>query len=246
MSYPHWLSTDIFRLIEGGAAAVALMLMALLIRSIWKRHNSGLMTGIHGKYPARREAEQNKDIYNELVELRVLTEADRASVLRFHNGTEFLPSHPAWKLSCTNEVVRHGITYEAARLQGLLVSLIPNIVSPLLTGLSSNPGIKIPECPECPFKTKCLKENKRVVVIQVDEMENCFSQFHLEGQNIKTVVMCGIASGGNVYGAVILNFCDAKLKADRLTDVTQKICRATDKIQFYLQYKKIKADLIKM
>ena len=244
MAYPNiMLSRDTTELIVGGAVMGLLIFLFSIVRWIWNRYNSGLLGGIHGRYPVRREVEQNKEIYNELLELKVLTEADRASVFRFHNGTEFLPSHPAWKISCTHEIVKHGLTYESARLQGILVSLVPNIVGPILTGISTTPGISLPQCMDCPFRKKCIQENKRMVVIQVDEMESSFTQFHLQGANIKTVVMCGIAVGGNVYGTVGVNFCDAKLSPDRLQDVVQKVCRATDKIHYYLQYKKAPVDL---
>ena len=238
MEYQNLLSArDIIELLEGGAIVSFLMVLVFLVRWIWR------MMGSHNRYPIRREVEQNKEIYDELLELKVLTDAERASVFRFHNGTEFLPSHPAWKLSCTHEVVKHGVTYESARLQGILVSLVPNIIGPILTGMSSVPGITVKECHECIYRNKCIQENKRMIVIQVDEMDSSFTQFHLQGANIKTVVMCGIAVGGNVYGTVGVNFCDAKLTQDRIFDVTQKVCRATDKIHYYLQYKKVPVDL---
>lgn len=231
------ISKDTLELIEGGFVVVVIGVIVLAIRKIWKSFSS------HCRFPIRREMEQNKEIYDELLELKVLTEADRASVFRFHNGTEFLPSHPAWRLSCTHEVIKHGITYESARLQGLLVSLIPNIIGPILTGISSTPGITLNNCTECSFQSKCVQENKRMVIIQVDEMDNSFTKFNLQSANIKTVVMCGIAVGGNVYGTVGVNFCDAKLTPDRVQAVTQKVCRSTDKIHYYLQYKKVPVDL---
>lgn len=188
--------------------------------------------------PIRIEAEKNRGIYNEIVELRAVTESDRAYVFRFHNGMEFLPSQPAWKLSCTHEVVRHGVTFESPKLQGLLVSLIPDIISPVLTGQSSVPGIVVKDCPVCPFKTKCIKEGKHVVVLNVEDMESGYCRFHLESQNNKTSVICGIAQGGSVFGIVGVDFCGIRPSDDRILEVAQKVCRYTDKIQYLLNYKK--------
>lgn len=235
------LTGETIRMIVGGSVTIFLIGIILLIRRVRKKvlSWSNLLEGCLGP----KEAEQNREIYTELVGLRAVADADRAYVFRFHNGMEFLPSHPAWKLSCTHEVVKHGVTYESAKLQGVLVSLIPNIVNPVLTGSSSMTGITVPECPECPFQQKCLRENKRVVVILVDEMENSFCKFHLEGQNVKTVIMCGIAFGGNVFGLVGVDFCGMALPPDRVREVSQRVCRATDRIQFLLQFKKSSVDL---
>jgi len=188
--------------------------------------------------PIRIEVEKNRGIYNEIVELRAVTEADRAYVFRFHNGMEFLPSHPAWKITCTHEVVKHGVTFESPKLQGLLVSLIPDIISPVLTGQSSAPGVVVKDCPDCPFKTKCVREGKHVVVLNIDGMESGYCRFHLEAQNNKTTIICGIAQGGSVYGIVGVDFCGIRPTDEHILEVAQKVCRYTDKIQYLLNCKK--------
>jgi hypothetical protein len=222
-----------------GLLAVLVMIL-LALGKVWNK-----FFGSHGwiwVHPVRKEAEQNREIYNELMELRFKSKADRSYVLRFHNGIEFLPSHPAWKISCTHEIVQHGVTYESSKMQGILVSLIQGIVGPVLTGISASNGVTVIECPDCPYKNKCLKENKRVIVIQVDKMEGDFCKFHLESQNVKTVIMCGIASGGNVYGIVGMDFCGVEATDIQVKESAMAICRATEKIQFHLQYKKAMVD----
>lgn len=236
------LSGETLQLIRGGAVIALVVVVLIQGRRIWKKITSRFH-GVFSGYPVKREAEQNREIYTELVELRALTESDRAYVFRFHNGMEFLPSHPAWKLSCTHEVVKHGVTYESAKLQGILVSLIPNIISSVLTGSVTTAGFSMPDCKECPFKTKCLKENKRVIIIQVDEMESSYCKFHLEAQNIKTVLMCGIAKGGSVYGIVGVDFCGAKLTPEAIPGIALRVCRSTDKVQYHLQFRKAPVDL---
>lgn len=225
------LSGETLYLIRGGAA-VALVVVLILGRRIWRKITSRFQ--VLSGYPVKREAEKNKEIYNELVELRALTDADRAYVFRFHNGMEFLPSHPAWKVSCTHEVVKHGVTYESAKLQGILVSLIPKIISAVISGATNTAGFSTPDCGDCPFKTKCVKENKRVLIIQVDEIESSFCKFHLEAQNIKTVILCGIAKGGAVYGFVGVDFCGTRLIPEMIPGAVVRVCRSTDKVQYHI------------
>jgi len=233
-----WMDKGTLQLAVSVAVALFVVLVVVFLLRLWNR-----MFGHGSGYPVRREVEQNREIYNGLVELRALTDADRVYVFRFHNGVEFLPSHPAWKISCTHEVVKPGVTYESAKLQGLLVSLIPNIIGPVLTGCSSAAGITVKECPDCPFRNKCVRENKRVVILQVNDMESSFCKFHLESQNIQTAILCGIARDGNVYGLVGVDFCGVSLGPARVLDIAQRVCRATEKIQFLLQYKKAPVDL---
>ena len=237
------LSREALQIIGSIGSVIILSAIALLFKRVryWVSRLPFRVSIPH--YPQRRDAEQNREIYMELVELRALAESDRSYVLRFHNGAEFLPSHPAWKVTCTHEVVKHGVTYESAKLQGLLVSRVPNIIEPVITGSSSNPGVEVVQCPECPYQEQCVKSNKRVLVIQVDQMGGSYCKFHLESQNIKTVIVCGLAKNGNVYGMVGVDYCDAKRSdLDRLREQIQRVCRSAEKIQYLLDFKKAPSD----
>jgi hypothetical protein len=215
----------------------ALILVFILFGVEVKRFVSYLKKKIW-HWPVKREAEQNREIYTELVALRAVTEADRVYVERFHNGTEFLPSHPAWKTSRTHEVVRKGVTYESGNRQNLLVSLIPHLIDPILTGGSTAVGVRVPECNDCLSKMRCIAENKRVVIVQVEDMENSYCKYHLESQNIKTMIYCGTAYNGNVCGMVGADFCGKRLSDMEALIVAKKICAVTEKIHYSLQYKK--------
>lgn len=182
----------------------------------------------------RCETEQSIDIQTELLEFRVLADADRVSVTRFHNGNIFLPSHPVWRLSRTHEVSRRGVEYETAKLQGVLVSLIPNIVGSLLTGSSNIPGISGNPCNECPSRIKCLKENKRVVIFQVDELENSYCKYFFEKQNIKTAIICGLSSSGVVFGFIEVDFTNIKRTPEQVKDISKRVCVVADKVLYYI------------
>ena len=113
------------------------LVLSILLKKLRTRIKLAISDLIWDHHIGKGEAEQNREIYTELTELRAFTSADRAYIFRFHNGSEFLPGHPSWKVSCTHEIVKHGVAYESARLQGVLVSRIQNIVSPIITGTSS-------------------------------------------------------------------------------------------------------------
>jgi len=193
-----------------------------------------------GSYPAKKDAEQNHKIYTELVELRVLTDADRSYVIRFHNGSEFLPDNPRWKVSCTHEIVRSGVTYESSKLQEILVSRIYNIVDSVITG-NSRQGVKVLDCATCRLKPACQKENKHIVVIQTDELESSFGRFMMESHNVKTVVQVGIVDNGGVIGIVGVDFCDNKLPEADYLSVGEQVCKAAEKIRYHLLFKDVSA-----
>lgn len=199
------------------------------------------MWATHPLSPSKQDAEQNMLIHTELVELRALVDSDRAYVLRFHNGNEFLPDNPVWKVTCTHEVVRPGVSYESANIQGIIVSRVHNLVDPVINGESKYKGVSIADCNACALKAKCDRANKHVVVVQVGELDGSFSKFMLDGQNIKTVVQAGVVgTGGRVFGIVGVDFCDAKLSdPEEVRVAVEKVCRSAEKVQYYLQYRNV-------
>ena len=192
---------------------------------------------VHKKYPDKKDAEQNHRVYNELVELRVLTNADRSYVLRFHNGSEFLPNNPVWKISCTHEMVKSGVTYESSQMQNVLVSRVHNLASAVITGESSYAGIEVKDCSGCPYQRKCDKDSKHVVVVDVGGMEGSYGKFVLESRNIKTTVKVGMVNSGRVFGIVGLDFCERKLDGEELNEAVSTACKIAEKIQFHLLFK---------
>jgi hypothetical protein len=233
------ISDEVYRLAADGlATAIVIFIVIGIKRLICK------IIDRFRKEPLKDEVGRNKSIYKQLVELRAVTDADRVYVFRFHNGSEFLPNDPAWKLSCTHEEVRSGVTFELAKSQGMLVSSLQNLVSPVLTGQVSVTGISVNDCDECQYKIKCAKDGKHVVNLQVEDMEGCFGRSYLESKNNKTTILCGIAVDGNVTGMVGIDFCGVRLQNDKIKDVALKVCRSTDKIQYLLQSKKVPGDIL--
>ena len=73
-----------------------------------------------------------KDIYNQLFEYRIRTDADRTSVFQFHNGTYYLNSTAQIKIICTHEIVAVGISRESSKLQDLFISQYTAFISKLM------------------------------------------------------------------------------------------------------------------
>ena len=187
-------------------------------------------------YPQKSDAQNSQQIYNELVEIRALTSADRSFVLRFHNGIEFLPSNPVWKLTCTHEFAKQGVEYCAGDYQAVLASRMIKIVGTLLTGESDDDGVRISrECTTCPDANACDGGNRRLIVVQVDEMSNGFERFTLHEQNVKTALVCGVTFEGQVMGIVGLHFCGEKLDDEEgLATAIKTLCESSQRIQYLL------------
>jgi len=225
--------------IAGGIAAVVILTVvvcrlvrrgiALYIRSLC-RH----------EYPGAEFIKQNRDIYTDIVEMRALTDSDRAYVVQFHNGHEFLLSNPVWMLTNTHEVVRPGVTYEASNVQNILVSRVAELIEPVISGDFDGPGIHLsPLCSHCPFLTRCKKDRKFLSVVQVDELPVGFSRYFLENQNVKTIVQCGMSNKHGAFGFVGVDFCGKAITDPAaISDISAHVCQSAEIVQHALQYKK--------
>jgi hypothetical protein len=138
-------------------------------------------------------------------------------------------------------VAKDGVTYEAARFQGVLVSRVHGLVDPLVTGEFPGSGVSIAaKCRGCGSRPRCAQENKHVVVARVPEMDNSFSRFALESRNVRTMVCSGLVRGGRVFGFVAADFCDGRLSDEAAADaVAEKVCRSAVKVQYFFQNRKV-------
>lgn len=239
------LSREVILILGSGIGIGIIAALIAIVKKLREWLTKKLTDVFFHRYPAKKDAEQNREIYTELVELRVMVDGDRCHIFRFHNGEEFLPSSPVWKSTCTHEVVTRGVTYESGHLQSILVSKIHHIIEPLVIGSTSTSGIYVVDCRECPFKERCLKENKRVIVIQVDELPNSYERFHLESKNIKTMLISSLARNGNVFGMVGIDYCGVKLTDEaRLRQIATRLCRTSERIQYVIQSRKVPSDAI--
>lgn len=224
-------------------SAVGFMLAAILLAVLGAMRERMFMLApklmaLLKPYPGKKDAQQNHKMYNELVELRALAKSSRSYVLRFHNGNEFLPDNPQWKVTCTHETVGSGVSYGSLDFQNVLVSRVHNIVDPVITGASRYKGVKMVDCEKCSYKNECDRKSKHSVVVQVDEMEDSFSKFLLDSHGVKTMVASGMVNGQKVFGMVALDFCEGKLETEEeVMEAVSRTCRTAIRTQYYLQFK---------
>lgn len=187
--------------------------------------------------PKKWDVQGHREIYRALIELRALTDADRAYVYRFHNGGEFLLSDPVWRVSCTHEIVRDGVTYEATNIQGILVSRIFELMEPIFSDASVPGMYRVKICEGCHCEAGCKRVHKYISVVQTEHMPPSFSRFFLESQNIKTVVWAGMASR-SIFGSVGVNFTgSAVVEEGRLGEIARHVCRQAEKVRYAIEYR---------
>lgn len=147
-------------------------------------------------HPLARAIRANRDVGTLLVELRAKSEADRANVYLFHNGQIFSNLNPVWRISCTQETCRPGISHEINKLQSMLASTIWEGLSPMFG--EELKGMKVVECNK---KRKCY-------VFNTDEMDDSFFKLGLASRGIKTKVVSPLIDKKHqIVGFVSINFC---------------------------------------
>ena len=102
---------------------------AATLGAVWLRHK--LTCEDHCKV-LEKEMKQNGNVYTALQYTLDETGADRAYVLEFHNGEHYFSGRGQQKFSCTYEVVRQGISAEAAASQNYRVSNFHHYINTLV------------------------------------------------------------------------------------------------------------------
>lgn len=183
------------------------------------------------KGPTLDAIERDADVYTAIVELRALADSDRAFLMRFHNGEEFTPSDDIWKLTCTHEVVRPGVTYEASKTHGIVFSKMARLVAPLLTGAANSTGVEfVRDCGDCPFKDSCKRKGRFMILVDVESLPMSYDRNLLEEQNVKTAFYCGLTKGGGVFGIIGIHYA-VKVPPEDYPQIVERFCKSSGVIQ---------------
>jgi len=183
-----------------------------------------------------KKHEINKDskIREILIELRTIVNADRACLFQFHNGSTFTAKNPIWKVSNTHESVAPGISSEIGNLQDIKAS---SMIETLQSFWSEDykPGVEkiSPEyCGEC--SKSCIEHGKKVIFINVEELEDSYSKSLLVEQGITCVIDVPIYNGeDNCVGFVAINYCGER-DVENIKVSARDVCRNASQIQFLL------------
>jgi len=196
------------------------ILFKKMIKIVSQKHDFNL--------PKQMVANKRSDLV--VNETRVLTGADRVTVIRFHNGSEFLPNNPIWRITSGSQMKADGVSYED--IQDVLVSRIPAIIDPVITGETDYDGVSIPEsCKKC-IRKLCLERSARTVKFKVSDMTG-YSKMFLQKRGTETAYMATLNSTkGKIFGLLLVEFSDKRDSLKEEEKIVKIICESTEKLSF--------------
>lgn len=192
-SFNYWIELGI-------AVAVA------ITASIWKL------------WPKKTEQEDDmdwrvhSDIHEQLTELRVLSDAARAQLIRFHNGEYFMDGVSMRKLSLTHESVSRGVAAEGDKKTGLLISLFAPLIEKIIN-------------------------NSADMHFMTSEREGFHKSF-MEISNVNSFMVLPVKYKNNISGYLMLQWCSPSKTKKALNNIVQTsklITDARDRIQVLLE-----------
>jgi len=193
--------------------------------AIWLALGSGVVVLNHLKnkaeewyrqrklHPIARSVLANRRVHALLVELRAKTNADRALVFLFHNGQTFSNKNPLWRVSCTQEYCRKGVSDEIASQQNILASLIWNGLAPLM-GSDTGKGV-------------ICKDyiGHQIYVMDVQGMNDSYFQRSLISRGVRTKILTPLKDNNEVVGFIALHYDE---ETNNLEDIEQIVREVSD------------------
>lgn len=168
---------------------------------------------------------------NVLSELRALIDADRITLLRFHNGQEFLPNNPVWKLTGTSTVKADGVSDEI--INDLMIARVLPLIEPLITGVTDDDACKIPPpCEKCPNNRQCEETNRRIIGFNVEKM-NGYSKSFLQKRGTDYAYLAALTDNDKkIFGVLLVEYSNIPSGSERTAKIIQTICNFTSKLCF--------------
>lgn len=221
--------SGIFPLFYQLSVLILLFFLLVLFYNINKRlKNSNIMNSHVLNLPESNDIYKKTD--NILSELRVLIDADRITLLRFHNGQEFLPNNPVWKLTGTSIIRADGVSDET--VNDLLISRIQPLISPLITGVIDDSCTIPPICDRCHNGRQCEETNRRVIGFEVSQMSG-YSKTFLQGRGTAYAYLAALTNNDmKIFGVLLIEYSDIPCGEAKLTRIVQNICNFTARLCF--------------
>lgn len=156
-------------------------------------------------------------VYNELFRLLFMSNASRAYVLQFHNGSVFNTNNPIWKFSKSYEICNNGVTSEVESTQNILIAHMSHLLNPLFN--NSDPlvsGIKHIDTPSC---TNFIKNNNfKVYKATADKISHYYISSYLLNRSIRECIFAPIFDiNNNIIGLICLDYCN-EYQYDEMND----------------------------
>lgn len=181
--------------ILGYAAGAAILYILFFIRDRFKKHPGTIKKNDVGIYKA---------VYEEM-SLLMATGADRVYILEFHNGTEFSSNILQWKLSCTYELARNGVSRMQDRLQNIMASTLPLYLSTFYSERDEQLLDGVSRADICHHCQSCNRQC--TYKFDIDDMNESSLTAELKLQGIYGMFQVGIRnSSGSLIGILGLDY----------------------------------------
>lgn len=148
----------------------------------------------------------DRAIMDIIAETRVRSEAQRAYVIRFHNGTYFSNRQPMWKLTCSHESTAKGVEYKnTTDVRDLPASNVLDLIVPFWGGISR--GVERIDISD-PSKEGSTDPRNGVYYIQTDKLDSSMAKQLLRSQDVCYMINAPLISpvDGRVIGLFGLDF----------------------------------------
>lgn len=142
----------------------------------------------------------DRAIMDIIAETRVKTNADRAYVIRFHNGSYFSNRQPIWRLTCSHESTARGVDYQTMQdVRNLPASNVLDIIVPFWGGISR--GVQRIDVPD-PTIEGDMDPRNGVYYIEVNKMDASMGKQLLLSEDVRCAINVPLVSprDGRVLG----------------------------------------------
>lgn len=178
-------------------------------------------------------------IGDDLFSLRFITDAARVSVYQFHNGDEFTLSNPIFKITCSHERVRNGLTFDSYIVKLMLVSNFMDLVGPLMDPSRNTAGVTVVEaCGKISDGTSCriIGMPLRILKYQISDMPYSQFKYVMEHQGV-TVMYATLLYAKNrnqPIGILGIQYQDEDERDTLIKTNICDLCDITMRVQFLL------------
>lgn len=152
----------------------------------------------------------DRAIMDIIAETRVKSNAARAYVIRFHNGSYFSNRQPIWKLTCSHESTAKGVDYQTTKdIQSLPASNVLDIVVPFWGGISR--GVKRIDVPDPTIEGEVDPRNG-VYIVDVERLDSSMAKQLLRSQAVRYMINIPLVSprDGRILGLFGLDYMEEK------------------------------------
>jgi hypothetical protein len=239
---PETLKQSLVEILAGSGLILAMVLRRWLLSILGSAARFVAPQSEESK--EREAAKRGLDIddglkmYEALIELRMKVEADRVHIIQFHNGDKFIAGNPIWKMTCTHETCREGVSFEAKNIHAMPVSQLTCELSWLWDRVWNNAG---PMTPAGIVRVKCAANCKpcpqelKVILINTESLPPSFFRTTLEARGTRFGMSSPVVVGDMIVGYIAVDYTSGALDMDRVKAKAHEVCETAKRVAYYLR-----------